>query len=234
MNRIILAAVVASAMCQAGCASPPADASPPVGGVVRCPETLGTLAVDDGREAAWWGPFSARTRVTTIEPMLRLVVQRSNCFVVTVHGGGVAPAAARPSAPARRGPRQVPQYVLEPVILVAGEESTEDVDLGRLIGRGLGLAGAAMPTSSTSVTMSIFDVRSGVQVAASEGSATESSYPSAVVGLEPGAAEILADYGRTSAGQAAVAAFVDAYNKAVSGLQDQRAREAPGSRRRRN
>jgi hypothetical protein len=48
----------------------------------RCSEPLGTLAVDDGRNQYWWGPFYSRTQVTSIEPMVRLVVQQSNCFII--------------------------------------------------------------------------------------------------------------------------------------------------------
>src|SRR6478609_4125049 len=56
------------------------------GHLQRCAEPLGTIAVDDGRDQSWFGPFTARTQITTIEPMVRLVVQQSNCFVITAMG----------------------------------------------------------------------------------------------------------------------------------------------------
>jgi len=52
----------------------------------RCDQTLGTLAVDDGRGANWYADFNSRTKITTIEPLLRLAVQQSNCFVITSIG----------------------------------------------------------------------------------------------------------------------------------------------------
>jgi hypothetical protein len=44
-------------------------------GIERCSETLGTLAVDDGREETWWYAFSSRTQITSIEPMIRTLAQ---------------------------------------------------------------------------------------------------------------------------------------------------------------
>jgi hypothetical protein len=43
---------------------------------------MGTLAVDDGRGKEWFASFGAGTKVTTIEPLLRLAVQQSNGFVI--------------------------------------------------------------------------------------------------------------------------------------------------------
>src|SRR6218665_3713213 len=52
----------------------------------RCDAPLGTLAVDDGRGKEWYASFGAATKVTSIEPLLRLAVQQSNCFVITSIG----------------------------------------------------------------------------------------------------------------------------------------------------
>ena len=49
----------------------------------RCDEPLGTIAVDDGRAADWYGQFGSATQVTSIEPLLRLAVQQSNCFLIS-------------------------------------------------------------------------------------------------------------------------------------------------------
>jgi hypothetical protein len=52
----------------------------------RCKASLGTIAVDDGRNADRFGPFGSGSVVTTIEPLLRLAVQQSNCFLITSIG----------------------------------------------------------------------------------------------------------------------------------------------------
>ena len=157
-----------------------------VEGLQRCSEPLGTLAVDDGRNQYWWGPFYQRTQVTSVEPMVRLVVQQSNCFVITSVGNlrlenrvtGITQyqrdsGEFRPGSNQQRGQRVAADYYyLEPAILFAGDTTSGLAGglggLGGLAGRwgGLasGLAGAAMRQNSTSITMSLLDIRSGVQV----------------------------------------------------------------------
>ncbi len=64
----------------------------------RCDAPLGTIAVDDGRNADWFGPFGRATQVTTIEPLLRLAVQQSNCFVITSVGNQNTDARLSPAS----------------------------------------------------------------------------------------------------------------------------------------
>lgn len=39
-----------------------------------------------GRGKEWYASFGAATKITTIEPLIRLAVQQSNCFVITSIG----------------------------------------------------------------------------------------------------------------------------------------------------
>ena len=224
-----------------------------VEGLQRCSEPLGTLAVDDGRNQAWWGPFYQRTQVTSVEPMIRLVVQQSNCFIITSVGNlrvedrvaGITryqreSGEFRPGSNQQRGQRVAADYYLEPAILFAGDTTSGLAGnlggLGGLGGRwgGLasGLAGAAMRQNSTSVTMSLLDIRSGVQVAASEGSSTATNLGASLAGLGfgpgGGGGGALSGFTRTPQGQATVAAFVDAYNKLVAATRNYRAQSVRG------
>ena len=54
-------------------------------GLERCEVPLGTLVIDDDRERGWYGDFNRRTKITTIEPLIRLTVMQSNCFVITAY-----------------------------------------------------------------------------------------------------------------------------------------------------
>ncbi|NKC31343.1 hypothetical protein HEQ75_10775 [Roseomonas sp. BU-1] len=214
----------------------------------RCPETLGTLAIDDGRERAWWGDFTRNTQITSIEPMVRLIVQQSNCFQITSVGNSrlndrmTAITRQQRSGEFRVGSRQGPgqrvaaDYYLEPTILFAGETTSGDSLVGGLGGQGgifgnlaVGVARAALRQSSTSVNMSLFSIRAGVQIAASEGSSTSSelSRTLAGLGINTGGAALSA-YDRTPQGRATVAAFVDAYNKLVVAVRNYRAQEIRG------
>jgi hypothetical protein len=44
--------------------------------LLRCRSPLGTLAVSDGR-------YEGLRNITTVDPLIRLAVQQSNCFVMT-------------------------------------------------------------------------------------------------------------------------------------------------------
>ncbi len=215
----------------------------------RCPETLGTLAIDDGRNQSWWGPFMSATQVTTVEPMIRLVVQQSNCFVITSVGNNRLEQQTdrirqlqrsgefRPGSNQQRGQRVAADYYMEPAILFAS--SPTGGIAGGLGGFGgawgglaAGVAGAALRQSSTSVTLSLFDLRSGVQIAASEGSSTSSDLNATLAGLGLGAGAggggALSAFQRTPQGQATIAAFVDAYNKMVVAARSYQAQDVRG------
>lgn len=212
----------------------------------RCDAPLGTIAVDDGREQVWWGPFVARTQITTIEPMVRLVIQQSNCFVVVAMGNqrlegrmrGMiqdmrGSGEFRPGSNMHRGQRVAADYFLEPAILFTNvDRSGIGAGLGGLGGGwgalAGGLVGGMLSSSDSSVTMSLFDMRSGVQVAASEGSSSALNFGVLLAGFGGGAAGALGGFQRTPAGQATLAAFVDAYNKMVVALRNYRAQEVQG------
>lgn len=219
----------------------------------RCSEPLGTLAVDDGRNQAWWGPFYQRTQVTSVEPMIRLVVQQSNCFLITSVGNlrmenrlsGITQyqrnsGEFRAGSNQQRGQRVAADYYLEPAILFAGDTTSGLAGglggLGGLGGRWGGVAagalGGALRQNSTSVTMSLLDIRSGVQIAASEGSSTATNLGASLAGLGLGAGGggggMMSGFTRTPQGQATVAAFVDAYNKMVVATRSYRAQSVRG------
>jgi hypothetical protein len=220
------------------------------GSLERCPETLGTLAVDDGRDKAWFGPFLQATQITTIEPMIRLVVQQSNCFMITSIGNsrldgrmsGITDMQRnsgefRAGSNQQRGQRVAADYFLEPAILFAGANTGGIGGAlggfgGSRAGFAAGLIGAGLSQNTTSVTMSLFDIRSQVQIAASEGSSSASNLSGTLAGFGlgtgGGGGGALSAYSRTPQGQATVAAFVDAYNKLVVAARGYRAQTIRG------
>lgn len=209
----------------------------------RCDQTLGTLAVDDGRQASWWGPFYSATKVTTIEPLIRLAVQQSNCFVITSIGNsrldsrmsGITQQQRnsgefRAGSKQQAGQRVAADYFLEPAIVI-NNASVGGVGgaLGGLIGSSTigGLAGA-LQTRSSVVTMSLFDIRSQVQVAAAEGSSTATNYGAAAAAFGGGGGGGLGGLSTTPEGKATVAAFLDAYNGMVVALKNYKAQDVKG------
>lgn len=208
----------------------------------RCDAPLGTLAVDDGRGKEWYASFGQATQVTSIEPLLRLAVQQSNCFVITSIGNNRTEAKLanitdkqRNSGEFRAGSRQekgqrvAADYFLEPSIII-NNDSTGKVAgaLGGLIGRGLGAVSGALETKASVVTLTLMDIRSGVQIGIAEGNSTATNFGAAMGAFGGGAAGGLSGFSRTPEGKATVAAFMDAYNSMVISLRNYKAQEVKG------
>ena len=56
----------------------------------RCTESLGTLAVDEDQAAPWYHAYYSRyPQLDSTTPVLRMMIQQSNCFVVVERGRGM-------------------------------------------------------------------------------------------------------------------------------------------------
>jgi len=208
----------------------------------RCSAPLGTLAVDDGRGKEWYASFGAATKVTSIEPLLRLAVQQSNCFVITSIGNNKTESKIsaitdkqrnsgefRAGSQQQKGQRVAADYFLEPAIIIDNESTGKmAAGLGGLIGGGFGALAGSLESKASVVTLTMFDIRSGVQIAISEGNATATNFGAALGAFGGGAAGGLSGFSRTPEGKATVAAFMDAYNSMVISLRNYKAQEVKG------
>jgi hypothetical protein len=209
----------------------------------RCAAPLGTLAVDDGRGKEWYASFGQATQVTSIEPLLRLAVQQSNCFVITSVGNNRTESRLsditdkqrnsgefRAGSSQQKGQRVAADYFMEPSIIINNSATGQLAGgLAGLIGGGrfAGLAGG-LQTKASVVTLTMFDIRSGVQIAISEGNSTSTNFGAAFGAFGGGGAAGLSGFSRTPEGKATVAAFVDAYNSMVISLRNYKAQEVKG------
>lgn len=222
----------------AGGASAGADS-----GLQRCASPLGTIAVDDGRNADWWGPFGSATKVTSIDPLLRLAVQQSNCFVITSIGNQKTDSRLsritqmqrnsgeyRAGSKQQKGQRVAADYYMEPQIVV---NDSPIGGIGSMIGGLIGNSAVSavaghLQTKASVVTLTLFDVRSAVQIASAEGSSTATNYGAALGGLGGGVGGALAGFSTTPEGKATVVAFIDAWNKMVVALRSYKAQDVKG------
>ncbi|MGD1923428.1 MAG: hypothetical protein ACFB03_04475 [Paracoccaceae bacterium] len=204
----------------------------------RCAEPLGTIAVDDGRAANWYGGFTRATGVTNIEPLLRLAVQQSNCFVITSIGNNRLDSRIsnitqkqrnsgefRAGSRQQKGQRVAADYYMEPAIIINNDAvGGIGASAAGLLGGVAGAIGGALQTKNSVVTLSLFDIRSQVQISASEGSSTATNFGAAIGGLGFGGSGFgggaLSGFSRTPEGKATVAAFLDAYNGMVIALRN--------------
>ena len=254
-------AALAASLTLAGCVTPggglvstgtaPTAATGAAGGATsvnanpsleRCDAPLGTLAVDDGRGKEWFASFGAATKITTIEPLIRLAVQQSNCFVITSIGNNRLEdkisnitqkqrnsGEFRAGSNQQKGQRVAADYFLDPSIVIDNDSTGQlAAGVGGLLGRGGALLGAAMQSKASVVTLSLFDIRSGVQISISEGNSTATNFGAALGAFGGGAAGGLGGFSRTPEGKATVAAFVDAYNNMVISLRNYKTQEVKG------
>ena len=189
----------------------------------RCDAPLGTLAVDDGRNKEWYASFGAATKITTIEPLIRLAVQQSNCFVITSVGNNRTESKIssitdkqrnsgefRAGSKQQKGQRVAADYYMEPSIIIDNDATGQlAAGVGGLFGSVGALVGGAMQSKASVVTLSMFDIRSGVQISISEGNATATNFGAALGGLGGGAAAGLGGFSRSPEGKATVAAFME-------------------------
>lgn len=210
--------------------------------IERCDAPFGTIAVDDGRAADWYGQFGSATQVTTIEPLLRLAVQQSNCFVITSIGNLRTDSRLsritdtqrnsgeyRAGSKQQKGQRVAADYYLEPSIII-NNDSVGSVGgvVGGLFGGAASVIAGGLQSKVSVVTLSLFDIRSAVQIAASEGSSTATNYGAALGAFGGGAGGALGGFSRTPEGKATVAAFMDAYNGMVVALRNYKAQDVKG------
>ncbi|MGD9950089.1 MAG: hypothetical protein AB7U29_16675 [Desulfobulbus sp.] len=208
----------------------------------HCRETLGTLAIDDGRAAAWYGDFGRATNVTSIEPLLRLAVQQSNCFIITSIGNQRTDSRLnritdiqrnsgeyRAGSKQQKGQRVAADYYMEPQIII-NNSSLGNVagSIGGLFNHTIGGLAGSMNMKNSVVTLSLFDVRAAIQIAASEGSSTATNFGAAMAAFGGGVGGGLGGMSQTPEGKATVAAFLDAYNGMVRALRNYKAQDVRG------
>ena len=254
-------AAIASALALGGCVTPgggtistgtaPTAATGAAGGATsvnanasleRCDAPLGTLAVDDGRGKEWYASFGAATKITTIEPLIRLAVQQSNCFVITSVGNNRTESKMsaitdkqrnsgefRAGSRQQKGQRVAADYYMEPSIIIDNDATGQlAAGVGGLFGNVGTLIGGAMQSKASVVTLSMFDIRSGVQISISEGNSTATNFGAALGAFGGGVGGGLGGFSRTPEGKATVAAFMDAYNNMVISLRNYKAQEVKG------
>lgn len=206
----------------------------------RCDASLGTLAVVEDQTAPWFYQLS-NYKLTSTVPVIRLLVQQSNCFVVVERGRAMnnmmQERALQQSGELRSnssmGPGQMvaADYTMNPSITFSQNDAG---GMGAALGgfsRGLGLLGAvagSLKFKEASTMLTLVDNRSGVQLAAAEGSSSKTDF-GAWGGLFGGAGGGgLGGYTNTAEGKVITAAFADAYNQLVKSVKNYKAQEVKG------
>jgi peptidoglycan hydrolase-like protein with peptidoglycan-binding domain len=197
----------------------------------KCDKPFGTAAVVEDQNSGWYRILTSRYQLTSTVPVLRLLMQQSNCFIVVERGRAMAnmqqERALQQSGELRagsnfgKGQMVSADYSVNPEILFS-ERGTGG--LGAAAGAiGGGVVGAIvgnMKTNEASTMLTLVDNRSGVQVGVAEGSAKNTDFGLGGLIGGGGAAAGLGGYTNTPQGKVIAGAFMDSFNQMVRALRN--------------
>lgn len=205
----------------------------------HCDQTLGTIGVVEDQGAPWYSTLRGYKLGSTV-PVLRMMIQQSNCFVVVERGAAMQninmerqlqkSGEMREGSNMGAGQMVAADYTMSPSI----QFSQNTGGLGAAIGglsRSLGvlssLAGG-IKMNEAATTLIMIDNRSGVQLAAAEGTAKNTDFGlfGSSFGWAGGAAA--GGYSSTPEGKIIIAAFADSYNQLIKAVRNYRAQTVKG------
>lgn len=206
----------------------------------RCDESLGTLAMEEDVNAPWYHQLRSYQLGSTI-PVLRLMIQQSNCFVIVERGAGLRAMErertlirgdeGRAGSNMGGGQMVAADYLMRPSIQFSGKTGGGRGGLAGFLPGALGTVAAAagsVGVNEASTTLLLVDIRSGVQISASEGSGKNYDFGLFGAAFTGGLAGAGGGYSNTPRGKVIVAAFADSYNQMVKALRNYKAQTVRG------
>lgn len=213
-----------------GAAGP--DGSTGDSGLQKCASPMGVATIVEPQDSILASLQSYQLQSPT--SLLRMIIQQSNCFLVVDRGLAMQnmmqerslgdSGELRNGANVGGGQMIAADFVFTSNVIIS-DKNAGGAGIGAAIGGIFGgagaavgaLAGAAAKTKEAQTTLLVTDARSGLQVAAAEGSAKKSDFAlGAVVGGVG-----LGGYTSTDQGKVVAASFLNNYNNVVLAIRNQ-------------
>ncbi|NOT16002.1 MAG: peptidoglycan-binding protein [Methylotenera sp.] len=205
----------------------------------KCDKPLGTLAVVEDQNSDWYRQLTGKYNLGSTAPVLKLMVQQSNCFMVVDRGAAMAlgngernlrdSGEMRQSSNFKKGQLVAADYAMNPTITFSSSDTGGmGAGLAGFGGGWLGVLAGGLKFADASTMLTLVDNRSSVQVAAAEGSARNTDFSifgGAFGGALGGAG---GGYTKTPEGKVIVAAFTDSYNNIVKAVKNYKAQTIEG------
>lgn len=247
LKTTLMAFAVGSTLMLAGCSEMQVGGGKnPVGGsaggansaggatsLEHCPRTLGTIAVQENVSDPWYAILTNQYKLPATTPLIRLMIQQSNCFVVVDRGLAMsnmmqerdlgAGGELRNRSNMGKGQMVSADYILTPSIQFS--ENTGGGGVAGLAGLAggygalIGAVAGSMKTTEAATTMMLTDTRSGVQVAIAQGSAKNNDFAGLGALGAAGGGAAMGAYSKTPQGKVIAAAFLDSYNQMVDAVR---------------
>jgi curli biogenesis system outer membrane secretion channel CsgG len=201
-------------------------------GLEHCDRPMGAVAVVEPQSEI----ITSLSRYGLQSPvgLIRLMIQQSNCFIVVERGAGMrnvlqerelaASGEMRENSNLGGGQMVAADFVMTPSVVFA-ENNAGGVGgaVGGLLGRRAPVATAVaggLRFKEAQTSMLLADSRSGVQVAAAEGSTRKADLRIGAGLFGGGAGGSVGGYGNTNEGKIVAAALMDNYNSIVRVVRD--------------
>lgn len=204
----------------------------------RCEQTLGTLAIVEESSQPWFHQFTAQFRTASTVPLLRMIVQQSNCFVIVERGQAftnmqverdlIESGELRKTNNLGKGQMVAADFTATPSVNFSerGTSGVNGIGGGRA-GVIASLIAGSIKSNEASTTLLLTDNRSGVQIAAAEGSAKNWDFGMLALFANGGGGGG-SGFSKTPQGKVLTAAFMDSYNQMVRALRHYKAQSVEG------
>jgi hypothetical protein len=204
----------------------------------RCDRSLGTLAIVEDANQPWMSQLSARYSTQSTVPLLRMIIQQSNCFVIVERGQAMRQMQGerelmqsgelRKTSNFGKGQMVAADYTMSPSITFSQKDTSGAGALfGGRIGTVASLLSGSMKSNEASTMLLLTDNRSGVQLAAAEGSAQNWDFGMMGTFFHHSLAGV-GGFSNTPQGKVLAASFMDSYNQMVKAVRSYKAQEVAG------
>jgi hypothetical protein len=195
-------------------------------GLDHCDKPMGALAVVEPQ--AEYMMALSRYHLQSPVSLIRMMIQQSNCFIVVERGQGLrnmeqeralaGGGQTRAGSNIGGGQMVAADFIMTPqVVFSEGNAGGIGGAAGGLLGGSkFGAIAGGLKFKEAQTTLLVADSRSGIQVAAAEGSTKKADLRLGAGLFGGGGGAMGGGYGNTNEGKIIAAAFMDNYNKIVS------------------
>lgn len=196
-------------------------------GVEKCAAPIGNISINEP-EADMVRALSGYN-LGSPAAVLRILIQESNCFLVVERGSGLnqmqqerdlaRSGELQHGSNVGAGQMKAADFILTPGVIFS-DQNAGGVGgaVGGMMGRKLGVAGGGVKFKEAHTSLLVADVRSGIQVAASEGKAKKTDFGVGGLGVL-GLGVAAGGYSSTDEGKLIAASFRDNYNIVVQSIR---------------
>jgi curli biogenesis system outer membrane secretion channel CsgG len=207
----------------------------------HCDQPLGTVGVVEEQEGDWYRYLTSDLRLPSTVPVIRMLIQQSNCFVVVERGRAMRnmmqeralmdSGEMREGSNFGKGQMVAADYTLNPSINFSQSNAG---GIGGVIGSfggkwgAVGAIAGGLKFKKAETMLTMIDNRSGVQIGVAQGNATKTDFSLGFGGYGGSGFGGLGGYTNTPEGKALAAAFANAYNNLVRAMRNYQPQQVEG------